>query len=283
MSSNNNKRQKIINSNGMNSSSIEFAHPRWIQIWDKGLEPGEFFDILVSAPILIQYSKDGLIPIGKALVPGCGRGYDVTLLASPDRYVIGLDISKTAIDAAKKRAEDLVTGTYCKIVTAKYKDGTSEQQLLIDGVRYSLDPRYSEENDLYSPQLSFSYPEQIHFSTDSFFDLHRMAEEDKFDFIYDYTFLCALEPSTRVAWANKMAELIRTGGLLLTVIFPLNKLEEGGPPFSVNLDMFKELLEPVGFECIELRLLPSDMCHPGRDGGLSGSDWTTGVGRWQRK
>lgn len=34
----------------------------------------------------------GLIPQGRALIPGMGRGYDVTSLASPERVVYGVDI-----------------------------------------------------------------------------------------------------------------------------------------------------------------------------------------------
>jgi cyclopropane fatty-acyl-phospholipid synthase-like methyltransferase len=42
--------------------------------------------------------KANLIPNdGNVLVPGCGRGYDVFLLASPERKVVGLDLSETCI------------------------------------------------------------------------------------------------------------------------------------------------------------------------------------------
>jgi hypothetical protein len=103
----------------------------------------------------------------------------------------------------------------------------------------------------------------------------------KFNFIYDYTFLCALDPSIRGQWAAKMADLITPGGQLLTLIYPIcDKVD--GPPFAVNLDLIRQLLEPVGFECIELDMLPTELCHPGRDGtGPGGAK--SGTGRWIRK
>ena len=83
----------------------------------------------------------------------------------------------------------------------------------------------------------------------SFFDLN---SEEKFDFVYDYTFLCALNPSIRSDWANKMSELIKPGGELLTLIFPIRELESDIPPFKVSLQLYRDLLEPVGFDCLQL-------------------------------
>lgn len=99
--------------------------------------------------------------------------------------------------------------------------------------------------------------------------------------MYDYTFMCALEPSIRGQWAQKMADLVAPGGLLLTLIFPICE-KEGGPPFKVSLEVYRELLEPVGFECRELDLLPPELSHPGRDGtGAFGA--LSGKGLWVRK
>lgn len=111
-----------------------------------------------------------------------------------------------------------------------------------------------------------------------------------------------------------MRQLVKpNGGLLLTLIFPICSdekvgarafnlrhapewewvgirlmemlhvcggiLQVGGPPFQVSLEELRALLEPVGFVCEELRMLPSELCHPGRDGtGSWGAK--TGVGRW---
>ena len=71
-----------------------------------------------------------------------------------------------------------------------------------------------------------------------------------------------------------------SGGELLTLVFPIRAPDERGPPYAVSLALLRELLEPAGFECLELDMLPSELCHEGRDGS-SGSG--SGVGRWRRK
>ena len=132
----------------------------------------------------------------------------------------------------------------------------------------------------------------------SFFHLSE-EEEDKFDFIYDYTFLCALNPSIREDWAKKMASLLREGGELLTVIFPIREKKTNVPPYRVTMQLYEELLTPLGFEPFRLELLPKELCHPGRDGsvqvvgdgklskGMRKKDMVqgsmSGIGRWRRK
>ena len=59
--------------------------------WDKGY----------GAPPLKEYL--GHQPIkGRILVPGCGRGHDVRLLAEQGAEVVGLDISDTALEMANE-------------------------------------------------------------------------------------------------------------------------------------------------------------------------------------
>jgi methyl halide transferase len=187
----------------------------------------------------MKYIAIGKVPSsGRCLVPGCGRGYDVTALASPTRYVLGLDIVDTAIEAAKERLVSL-----------------SESMCAC------------KENAI--------------FETTSFFDMDGKDPENQFDFIYDYTFLCALDPSIRLDWSHKMAELVKPGGELLTLIFPILQDKKGGPPFEVSLSLVKDLLEPVGFECLELEMLPPELCHENRDGSGPNTP-ASGVGRWRK-
>lgn len=42
-----------------------------------------------SSPALLKLIAEGKIPNGRALVPGCGRGYDVVALASQKRIATG--------------------------------------------------------------------------------------------------------------------------------------------------------------------------------------------------
>lgn len=42
-----------------------------------------------------------------------------------------------------------------------------------------------------------------------------------FSFAFDYTFFCALPPLWREKWGNRYAEVVRPGGLLVCLAFPI--------------------------------------------------------------
>ena len=73
--------------------------------WEKG----------ASAPPLIEYLESNEVT-GKVLVPGCGLGHDVRLLARSDCIPIGFDLSRYALDQArsvpKVGNEKYVLGNY---------------------------------------------------------------------------------------------------------------------------------------------------------------------------
>mmetsp|Transcript_27092 Transcript_27092/g.50651 ORF Transcript_27092/g.50651 Transcript_27092/m.50651 type:complete len:232 (+) Transcript_27092:61-756(+) len=220
----------------------ETMHPRWNVMWNEGIEVGAKFDMQSPSPALVKLEREGLLPKGRALVPGCGRGYDVTFLASTDRSVLGLDIADKAVDTARARAQALVDD---------------------DSVEFT------------AQQLS-----QVEFSAVSFFDLPSDQDRDKFNLIYDYTFLCAMAPSLRQRWAEQMSALLLPGGELVTLIFPICDKPDG-PPYAMSQDLVRELLEGVGLEAVFLEALPSELCHPGRDGtGIW--DASSALGRWRK-
>ena len=90
---------------------------KWAQLWDQGdFLPWDrhgpnpaFEDILTQRQDLVgpPIMKD---PSGnqrrkKALVPGCGRGYDVLLLASFGYDAVGLEVSETAVKRGREEKE----------------------------------------------------------------------------------------------------------------------------------------------------------------------------------
>ena len=83
-------------------------------------------------------------------------------------------------------------------------------------------------------------------------DFFEEGDGRKFDFIWDCTFLCALEPDAREAWAKQMATLLADDGEILACVFPIGP-REGGPPFAMSVDLVRSLLEPVGFVATMVR------------------------------
>jgi hypothetical protein len=77
--------------------------------------------------------------------------------------------------------------------------------------------------------------------------------EGQFDLVLEQTFFCALEPSLREAYAQKMNSIIKKGGILEGVLF--NKQFEGGPPFGGSTEEYRNLFS----EYFTIRIL--DNCY----------------------
>ena len=66
-------------------------------------------------------------------------------------------------------------------------------------------------------------------------DIQAGDEEGLFDIIYDPSMLCTLHPEQRAAWATRMQELLKPGGLLICLEFPMGKhLDVEGPPWGMR-------------------------------------------------
>lgn len=72
--------------------------------WDKGTPSPALVDILSERQDLFPNTSGGSRK--KALVPGCGKGYDVLLLAAFGYDAYGLEISSTALEAARKTGKE---------------------------------------------------------------------------------------------------------------------------------------------------------------------------------
>ncbi|KAI8137186.1 S-adenosyl-L-methionine-dependent methyltransferase [Fennellomyces sp. T-0311] len=156
----------------------------WCKKWDDGTIP---WDKGQSSPALVKLLNEHseLLPTkGIGLVPGCGSGYDVVLLATQDRHITGLDMSSTCINLCNE----------------KLGNGDGKYDFLCD--------------DFYKYKIP----------------------EGGYDLVYDYTFLCAMPPHMRPAWGARMSEIIKPGGTLVALMFPLIE-KESQPPFTLSVDM----------------------------------------------
>lgn len=191
----------------------------WEDRWKAG-QTG--WDAGAACPALIDYlKKSGGADAGaRALVPGCGSGYDVFALAGAGYRTTGLDLAPTAAERFR---------------TLREEHGLSSTQAEIEvGDFFEFDPGHT------------------------------------FDRIWDYTFLCAIDPRSRDDWARKMREIVSPSGELLTLIFPVDiedssatTHEDPGPPYRLHPEVVKDLLNPH-FEQIALEKV--EQSHPGRDG-----------------
>src|SRR5690606_24190595 len=99
----------------------------------------------------------------------------------------------------------------------------------------------------------------------------------KYDIVFDSTFLCAIQPDSRLDWAKSMSAVLKPGGILVQNIYPSKPLGEeeismkdepgSGPPFQLSVKLATELLAPYGFETVLLEQAPVEKRSRGDRGG----------------
>ncbi|OQE24277.1 hypothetical protein PENSTE_c007G02202 [Penicillium steckii] len=187
--------------------------------WDKGFPNPALEDALVQRRATIGgaigQDAQGQSYRRKALVPGCGRGVDVLLLASFGFDAYGLEYSATAVEACKK-----------------------EQ---------------AENHSWYRVRDQSIGQGNVTFIQGDFFDdawLQKIGVAlNGFDIIYDYTFFCALDPSMRPKWALRHTQLLSPSpaGNLICLEFPRHKdPKAAGPPYPSSSEAYMEHLSHPG-------------------------------------
>ena len=213
----------------------------WEDLWKEGVTP---WDLGKPTPLLIHelerasicLKSESVIRKFRSLVPGCGGGYDLLTLQKhqtnhfknysgpscgpAQSVVVGLDLSSTALSRAMKT------------VTS---DGNFDDITRIDLVCGDFFDDPSNWSKLYSSNTNVQISQPL----------------VQYDFIFDYTFFCALKPHFRDQWGAQMAKLLEPmTGLLLTFIFPIMPSADAmhGPPYPVSIDDYVAALEPQGIK-----------------------------------
>ncbi|RMZ87846.1 hypothetical protein DV736_g4924, partial [Chaetothyriales sp. CBS 134916] len=182
--------------------------------WDRGRPSPALEDALVNHREIIG---DAIVDERRkrALVPGCGRGYDVLLLESFGYDAVGVEVSEGAYKAALSYAEQY--GSTYPVRDEKAGKGT---RTFVLGDFYKND----------------------------FLSAIGLANE-RFDLIYDYTFFCAMDPSMRPAWAQRMSDLLMdsVSARLICLEFPTQKPPSTlGPPYASPPEAYIEHLSHPG-------------------------------------
>ncbi|KAL4987122.1 S-adenosyl-L-methionine-dependent methyltransferase [Aspergillus falconensis] len=199
-------------------------------LWDRGMPSPALIDLLelyqdtLLNPFESETEKDSEEESGtrkrrkKALVPGCGRGYDVLTLALHGFDTYGLEVSATAVSEARAFAERELSSPQASNYGGKF-DRERARHIGVGNVQLV-------QGDFFADTWTENETLGLDLGKDGY---------GKFDLVYDYTFLCALHPAQRTRWAERMAELLRPGGMLVCLEFPMYKDPTlPGPPWGVN-------------------------------------------------
>ncbi|PYI03171.1 S-adenosyl-L-methionine-dependent methyltransferase [Aspergillus sclerotiicarbonarius CBS 121057] len=176
-------------------------------LWDRGSPSITLVDLVTQQQeIFSPYTADGRRK--KALVPGCGKGYDPVMLALHGFDVYGLDISATGVSEARGYAASELQ----RPQGYNFSSGNSECPADVGSVNFIKGNVFGSE-----------------------WERQALNGDEKFDLVYDYTFLCALHPDLRRQWADRMGQLLRQGGLLVCLEFPMYKDPSlPGPPWGLK-------------------------------------------------
>ncbi|KAF6835470.1 thiol methyltransferase [Colletotrichum plurivorum] len=238
-------------SNAFADSPLSSHGPKWSTFWeekytpwDRGGPSAALLDLLTNRPDLVPPPPPSSATAKKptALVPGCGKGHDALLLAALGYDVLALDFSETAIAQAKENQ---------KAVEAGEAAGADAEVIDICSVRRAE-------------------PGNVTWVSGDFFDDSWLRQwgGEKFDLIFDYTFLCALPPSARPLWASRMTSLLAPQGRLVCLEFPSGKpLSLPGPPWGLTPDIYRALLARPGDD-LEFSSPDVVVVPPRREDGL---------------
>ena len=82
----------------------------------------------------------------------------------------------------------------------------------------------------------------------------------QYDYVLEYTCMCAIDPNRRNEYADLVARLLKPGGIYVDLAVPLDQ-HAGGPPFSVAVNEILNMFTARGFKLIR-REIPSDSVPP---------------------
>lgn len=189
------------------------------EYWSDRYQLGQTgWDLGAPTPVLLELLQAGTFPVEppeKVLVPGCGYGHDVLLLAEAGYFV-------TAIDFAPEPLQVLVQRVRAQGLTERVQE---------------------IQADL------FALPEGL---------------EGTFAAVWEYTCFCAIAPQRRTEYLERMHRLLRPGGYLVGLFFPLEGGGKEAPPFAVSQKEVETLAAQVGFQ-LQVAIWP-ESSHPARKG-----------------
>ena len=242
----------------------------WERVWtaDGGLKVGEAFDAGLAAPVLQKY----LLPLAqrrwssarelaskRVLVPGCGRGYEVGVLAAAGfGHAEGWDVSATAAAAARLHAEaEAKEHTRAGEVFFRTRDFLEDRDLAAAEGPFDVILDYTFFAVL-APSQRARWAERVASLLAAGGELWTLIFP-----IYDETRRLEHDGSDDDDAAHESA-----------------LLQRGGPPFSMSMRLLRSVLAPVGLVPIELRMLDAGEAHAGRSGSAGGTGASTALGRW---
>ena len=79
------------------------------------------------------------------------------------------------------------------------------------------------------------------------------------------SFFVAIPPLKRPEWGRQMNALVKSGGFLITLIYPIKPFTDDGPPFFIRPEHYVEILEENWEKVIDMIPVESQESHIGHE------------------
>ncbi len=87
--------------------------------------------------------------------------------------------------------------------------------------------------------------------------------EGSFDWVFEHTCFCAIDPSRRTDYVKAIVRLLPPGGRMLAIFFLNPDHQEDGPPYRVSREELEDFFG--SYFTVEKEWVP-ERTHPGREG-----------------
>ncbi|WMV40848.1 hypothetical protein MTR67_034233 [Solanum verrucosum] len=260
----------------------------WDKCWEKGMTP---WDLGQPTPILVHLHQTGTLPKGRALIPGCGSGHDVVAIASPERFVVGLDVSENAIKQATKLFSSSKSAENFAFLEADFFSWRPTQlfDLIFDYTFFcAIEPEMrsrwaSKIRDLLKPDgelITLIFPEVLCYA--HVIDIIEDPLVFQVSILQDINEIVSLNVFAVPIETSVTCPLYRKGEggkdscVARHTYYMLNRLisdHEGGPPYKVSVSNYEEVLHPMGIRAESI--VENHLAIPPRRGREK-------LGRWKR-
>jgi len=158
------------------------------------------------------------LPRGTVCVPGCGTGHDVRALAQAGFDAFGFDIAPTAIRLAEEKTQAAALGLG---TPASHRRASHPQQLA--GETPALPGRGN--------------------ATFQLADFLRDEPPFRFDWLFEHTLFCAIQPAERDDYVRAVRRWLKPGGQYLAVNYMVVE-DTAGPPFPTTRNELERRFRP---------------------------------------
>lgn len=91
---------------------------------------------------------------------------------------------------------------------------------------------FSEQALLQAKKLAAEKQSDVRFLNQ---DIFTLDEALIYDYVFEYTTYCAINPARRKDYVEKISSLLKPGGRLIALLFPIDG-REGGPPYNIDVE-----------------------------------------------